>query len=174
MEARPPFLAGRAVALVKPGAKGFVEPDLGGRGKLRVLLCVSLRCRTSRGLLSSLELPPVLRAGLAYPVMELQLNPGQSRERPVHGFGRKPCHVATGRSYAGKQDFHAAAASSGTFFLQIIAVGRAGTTFPVVFLLLWVCAFQRWLRTGPDDPRRRTIMVFTLGGQFQRWPLDLR
>jgi hypothetical protein len=113
------------VALVVPGAKGFFEPGLSGRGKLRVLLCVSLRCRTSRGLLLSVELPPVLRAGLAYPVIELQLNPCRERGRTVHGFGRKPCHVAAGRSDTGMQDFHGAAASSGAFLLQIIAVGRA-------------------------------------------------
>lgn len=50
MYARPPFLAGRAVALVVSGTKGFFEPDLGGREKLRVVLCVSLRYRTPRGL----------------------------------------------------------------------------------------------------------------------------
>jgi hypothetical protein len=125
MEARPPFLAAIAVVLVVPGAKGFFEPGPGVRGKLRVLLCVSLRCRTSRGMLSSLELPSVLRAGLAYPVIELQLNPCRGREHPVHGFGRKPCHVAAGRSDTGILDFHGAAAVSGTFLLQIIAVGGA-------------------------------------------------
>ena len=130
MEAKPPFLAGRAVALVVPGAKGFFEPGLGGRGKLRILLCVSLRCRTSRSLLLSVELPPVLRAGLAYPVIELQLNPCRGRERPVHGFGRKPCHVAAGRSDTDMQDVHGAAASSGTFFLEIIAMGRAWHDLP--------------------------------------------
>ena len=63
--------------------------------------------------------------------MELQLKPGQSRERPVHGFGREPCHVAAGRSDTGMQDFHDAAASSGTFFLEIIAVGRAWDDLPL-------------------------------------------
>jgi len=57
--------------------------------------------------------------------MELQLNPGRSRERPVHGFGREPCHVAAGRSDAGMQDFHSATASNGTFLFEIIAEGRA-------------------------------------------------
>ena len=70
-------------------------------------------------------MPPVLRAGLAYPVMELQLNPGRERKRPVHGFGREPCHVAAGRSDAGEQDFHRATASNGTFLLQVIAEDRA-------------------------------------------------
>ena len=44
------FTADEAVALVAPGAKGFLEPGLGGRGKRRVLLGVGLRCRTPRGL----------------------------------------------------------------------------------------------------------------------------
>jgi len=57
--------------------------------------------------------------------MELQLNPGRERERPIHGFGREPCHVAARRSDAGEQDFHSATASNGTFFLQIIAEDRA-------------------------------------------------
>lgn len=39
-----------AVTLVAPGAKGFFEPGLGGRGKLRVLLGVGLRGRPPRGL----------------------------------------------------------------------------------------------------------------------------
>lgn len=47
---QPPFHGGWSGALVAPGAKGFFEPGLGSRGKLRVLLCVGLRCRTPRGL----------------------------------------------------------------------------------------------------------------------------
>ena len=69
-------------------------------------------------------MPPVLGAGLAYPVMELQSNPGRERKRPVHGFGRKPCHVAAGRSDAGEQDFHSATARNETFYRQIIAEDR--------------------------------------------------
>ena len=56
--------------------------------------------------------------------MELQLNPGRERERPVHGFGREPCHVAAGRSDAGEQDFHSATTSRGTCLAQIIAEDR--------------------------------------------------
>lgn len=57
--------------------------------------------------------------------MELQLNPGRERERPVHGFGREPCHVVAGRSDADEQEFHCAPASHGTFLVQIIAEDRA-------------------------------------------------
>ena len=48
--ASPRFTADGAVALVAPGAKGLFEPGLGSRGKLRVLLCMGLGCRTPRGL----------------------------------------------------------------------------------------------------------------------------
>ena len=44
------FVADGAVVLVAAGAKGFFEPGLGNRGKLRVLMCVEFRCRTPRGL----------------------------------------------------------------------------------------------------------------------------
>lgn len=44
------FVADGAVVLVLSGAKGFFKPGLGSGGKLRVLLCVGLRCRTPRGL----------------------------------------------------------------------------------------------------------------------------
>ena len=44
------FVADGAVVLVAPGAKGFFEPGFGSGGKLHVLLCVGLRCRTPRGL----------------------------------------------------------------------------------------------------------------------------
>jgi len=111
--------------LVAPGVKGFFEPGLGSGRKLRGPLCVGLRCRSPRGLPQGQQLPPVLRAGLAYPVMELQLNSGRERERLVHGFGREPCHVAAGRSDVGEPAFHSATASTGTFFLQIIAEDRA-------------------------------------------------
>ena len=47
---QPRFTADGAVALVAPGAKGFFEPGLGSRGKLRVLLRMCLRCRTPHGL----------------------------------------------------------------------------------------------------------------------------
>ena len=35
--------------------------------------------------------------------MELQLNPGRGRERPVHGFGCEACYVVAGRSDAGQK-----------------------------------------------------------------------
>lgn len=56
--------------------------------------------------------------------MELQLNPGRERKRPVHGFGHDPCHVAAGRSDAGEQDFHRATTSNPTFLRQLIVEDR--------------------------------------------------
>ena len=69
----------------------------------------------------------VLRAGLAYPVMELQLYPGRERERPVHGFGHEPCHVAAERSDAGEQDVHSATTSNEIFLTYQAAENSVGT-----------------------------------------------
>ena len=63
------------MVLIASGAKGFFEPGLGSGGKLHVLWWMSLRRRTPHGLPEGQQLPAVLRAALAYPVMELQLNP---------------------------------------------------------------------------------------------------
>jgi hypothetical protein len=81
------FVAHGAVVLVAPGAKGFFEPGLGSGGKLHVLLCVGLRCRTPRGLPYGQQLPPVLRASLTDHEMEPEFDAGRDREHPVHGLG---------------------------------------------------------------------------------------
>ena len=84
--ASPRFTADGAVALVAPGAKGFFEPGLGSRGKLpRPLVRGAQMSNAAR-----LAVEPTVAAGIVRkpcrPAMELQLNPGRKRERPVHGF----------------------------------------------------------------------------------------
>jgi len=59
------------VGLVAPGAKSLFEAGFGSRGKLRVVLGMGLRFRTPRDLPQDQQLLPVLRAGLADPIMEL-------------------------------------------------------------------------------------------------------
>jgi len=73
------------------------------------------------------QLPSVLRTGLAYPAMELQLNPGRKRKRPIHGFGREPCDIATGRGDAGKQEVHSVTARYEIFLIYPAAGISVGT-----------------------------------------------